>query len=275
MAALKKIAKKLVPPIAFDVLKSLKPKKTHYGFKGNYSNWEIAAAQCIGWNSADILEKVSASTLAIKNNTDFFERDGEIITSKNYNFPVLASLMRSINQKDYALNVLDFGGSFGSHYFRFKHFFDPALKLNWSVVEQEHYVVHAKNNFENAELNFHTTVNDALQNTKINTFFSSGTIQYLEKPYDFINELIDNAFDFIILDRIFLIDSETDRIVMQDVNPELFYEASFPARLFNETNFINAFLSKYELIAEFSSEDPDNAIDGIRIYHKGFFLKRI
>lgn len=275
MVKLKIIIKKIVPPIAFDILKLLKSKKIRYGFKGNYSNWNQAVTNSIGWNSDNIIKKVSESTLLIKNNVDFFERDGEIIKSTNYNFPVLACLLRSIDWKKHKLAVIDFGGSFGSHYFRFKHFFDPALQLTWSVVEQKQYVEHAQNNFKNPELNFHTSISDALVSENAKVFFSSGTIQYLENPHEFIRDLLDKQFDFIILDRIFFIENQTDRIVVQDVNPELFYEASFPAWLFNETNFIKTFLKKYKLSAEFFSEDPDNEIEGIRIYHKGFFFKRI
>ena len=274
MTALKKIARKIVPPIAFDIIKFVKLKKTFYGFKGNYIDWKTAAAQCTGWESNDILEKVSQSTLNVKKNLSFFERDGELVSSQNYNFPVLAFLLRCINHEELELNVIDFGGSFGSHYFRFKPFLNPAYELNWSVVEQQHYVEHANKNFKNAELKFYTSIKEALLDNKTNTFLSSGTIQYLEKPYEFINNLINDSFDYIILDRIFMIEHQSDRIVIQEVNPDLFYNASFPAWLFNETRFIKAFLNKYELVAEFKSEDPDNSIDKLRIYHKGFFLKK-
>jgi len=33
------------------------------------------------------------------------------------------------------------------------------------------------------------------------------------------------------------------------------------------------YVKKYTLISEFMSEDGDNQIDGIRIYHKGFYYK--
>ena len=43
----------------------MRPKK--YGWFGNYSNWKEALAQCSGYDSDEILERVKAATLKVKN----------------------------------------------------------------------------------------------------------------------------------------------------------------------------------------------------------------
>ncbi len=63
---------------------------------------------------------------------------------------------------------------------------------------------------------------------------------------------------------------------MIEVVPEHIYPASFPCWFFNEEEFLNFFLHKYELVADFNSSD-ENAItrDNKKLYWKGFFFKKI
>jgi putative methyltransferase (TIGR04325 family) len=88
-----------------------------------------------------------------------------------------------------------------------------------------------------------------------------------------MDEIMGSNFSTIIFDRIFFLNDVNDRICIQKVNPELFYDASFPVWLFNEDKFKKHMSKKYTLISEFMSEDGDNQINGIRIYHKGFYYK--
>lgn len=274
MKVLFKIIKKITPPIIIDLsIKIFFTKKTKYGFNGNYETWELASQKTTGWETDVILKKINASINYSNEQNNSFERDGEIITSSNQNFPLMFSILDSINLEKLKLNIIDFGGSLGSHYYRYKPFINNSVKISWAIIEQKKYVDIAKEQNKNSELSFHYSISKALESNHFNTFFSSGTIQYIQKPFEILDEVIRNKFSTIILDRVFFIDDINDRICIQTVDPNIFYEASFPVWLFNEKKFKNYLSESYTLISEFMSEDNDNQIEGKKIYHKGFYFK--
>ncbi|HXU26888.1 MAG TPA: methyltransferase, TIGR04325 family, partial [Bacteroidia bacterium] len=245
-----------------------KKKQANSGFTGDFKNWNEALAQSSGWDSSKILKKVKQTSLQVKNGLAVYEQDGVVFDKQKYDFPVLAGFLRAVNNKSICL--VDFGGSLGSHYHQMKSFFPKDIKIKWNIVEQKAYVDCGKKEFENDELKFYYSVKDCKMEGDKDLFFSSGVIQYLENPYKFIEEIVGFGFKNIVLDRVFFIANSPDRIVLQKADPSVFYDASFPAWILNEDKFINKFLSKYTLVSDFKSEDADNKIDGIRVYHKGF-----
>jgi len=269
---IKKVIKKICPPILIDFLNFCKKKQINGGFKGNFKNWDEALVQASGWDSVKILEKVKTASLQVKNGLAVYEQDGITFNKQKYIFPVLAGFLRSVDNVNKSICVIDFGGSLGSHYYQMKSFFSKELKINWNVVEQKAFVDCGTEEFENDELKFHYSVKDCIVEEGKDLFFSSGVIQYLEDPYKFIEEIMNFGFKNIVLDRVFFIVNSSERIVLQKADPDIFYDASFPAWIFNEEKFINIFLSKYNLVSDFISEDADNEIEGIKIYHKGFIL---
>lgn len=274
MKALQKIIKKITPPIFIEMVKGIFfSKKSKYGFHGNYTCWEEVSKQVTGWETDIIFDKINQSTNQLEKKDDFFERDGEIISSTNQNFPLIYSLINSINIEKKELSIIDFGGSLGTHYKRYRQFINNGIKISWAIVEQKKYVDYAKKVNKNLELNFHYSISESLKINNYSTFFSSGTIQYIEKPYKLMDEIMDYNFSTIVFDRMFFLNDVNDRICIQTVNPKLFYHASFSVWLFNEAKFKKHMSKKYTLILEFMSEDGDNQIEGIRIYHKGFYYK--
>jgi putative methyltransferase (TIGR04325 family) len=274
MNALQKIIKKITPPIFIEIVKGIFfSKKSKYGFHGNYTCWEEVSKQVTGWETDIIFDKINQSTNQLEKKDGSFERDGEIISSTNQNFPLIYSLINSINIKKKELSIIDFGGSLGTHYKRYRQFINNGIKISWAIVEQKKYVDYAKKVNKNLELNFHYSISESLKINNYSTFFSSGTIQYIEKPYKLMDEIMEYNFSTIVFDRIFFLNDVNDRICIQTVNPKLFYHASFSVWLFNEAKFKKHMSKKYTLILEFMSEDGDNQIEGIRIYHKGFYYK--
>ena len=93
----------------------------------------------------------------------------------------------------------------------------------------------------------------------------SSVLQYLEKPYEILQELIDNSFEYIIIDRTFFLDIDNDKIMVQKV-PEEIYNASYPCWLLSKKKFLNFMGNDYILISEF--DDYVGCKDA-----KGFFFK--
>ena len=146
---MRQFIKSLIPPILFNLLKRLRPNK--YGWRGSYSTWEEAKKVSIGYDSKEILQKVRASLLKVKNKEAVFERDSVIFDKIQYSWPLLAGLMYACVKSKGELRVLDFGGSLGSTYFQNKKFLDEIDEVSWSIVEQKHFVDVGKKDFKDRD----------------------------------------------------------------------------------------------------------------------------
>jgi len=243
-----------------------------YGWFGSYDSWEEVQKECEGYDSNTILDKVKSSVLKVRNGEAAYERDSFLFDEIQYSQPLIKAFTSSIENE--RLHVVDFGGSLGSSYFQHKELFKELKELKWSVIEQNHFVDCGKKEIEIDALKFYFTIDEALQNQNSHVLFISSVIQYFEKPFELIDKLISYNFKYIIIDRTAFIAGEKDRLTKQIV-PEFIYKATYPAWFFNEKKFLDAFLTKYELISDYQSAfDSDATLqDGKNIYFKGFYLK--
>lgn len=253
----------------------VKRKKNPYGWFGNYSSWKEVAAETDGYDTRVILERTKNAILKVKNGEAVYERDSVVFDKKEYPFPLITFLLNSANQKKEPLHVLDFGGSLGSTYYQIKEFLTPGVCASWNVVEQEHYVECGNQYFKDGILAFHSSIDACLADKKIDLVVLSSSVQYLEKPHDFLQELSAYNFRFLLFDRTAFHYGEEDRLTLQKVPPEI-YPASYPSWFFNEKNFLNHFSEQYNNIAEFTSYvkgEETMLIDGVQSgYDKGFYL---
>jgi len=238
-----------------------------YGWRGNYSSWAEAEEKSSGYNSENILETVKQATLKVKNGEALYERDSVIFDKIEYSYPVLSALMWIAAQNKGELNILDFGGSLGSTYFQNKMFLDTLPSVKWNIVEQENFVKEGLKNFADEKLNFYYTIDKCLNENKVDVVLFSGVLQYIEKPYELIEQIKSKGIKYIIIDRTPFI-SKKDRITIQKVHPEI-YKAKYPCWFFNKTSFLNSFNDKYELIFDFEALDKAN----IKSEFKGFLFK--
>jgi putative methyltransferase (TIGR04325 family) len=233
--------------------------------------WKEAAQKSTGFHYSEILNRVKASALKVKEGKAAYERDGVIHNKINYSWPVLACLQHVALNSDKRLYLIDFGGSLGTSFFQNKRFLSN-LSLQWYVVEQAHYVDCGKKEFQNEYLIFEHTIEDVLDKETINCLLVSGSFQYLENPKEYIEKFKSYGFKYIIFDRTSFIEDKT-RLTIQMV-PESIYPASLPCWFFNETEFINSFNDQYELVADFDSNDGSTlSSDNKKLYWKGFFFR--
>lgn len=264
---MKSIIKKFIPPIVFDVL--YYSKKSKYGWKGEFSNWESALSQSIGYDSVNILEKVKNSVLKVKNGEAVFERDSVIFDYIQYSWQTLSGILMSSVSNKGKIDLIDFGGSLGSSYFQNKKFLDKIDHVSWKIVEQPNFVEIGKRDFQNERLQFFYTIKECFENSTPNLLLLSSVIQYFENPYKILKEMVQYKFEYIIVDRTPFSSVNTDIIKLQLVNPEI-YNASYPCWFFDEKKFKQFFSDcNYELVEEF------DAIDGKSkdYYFKGFIFK--
>jgi putative methyltransferase (TIGR04325 family) len=265
----KKTLKPWIPPAILSAIKR-KPVRC---FSGNYSTWEEAVSDSTGYDDPQILEKVKESLLKVRGGVATFERDSVLFKKIEHSWPVLTGLLWSSAQSKNELHILDFGGSLGSHYFQNKAFLGHLQNIKWNIVEQKNFVECGKKYFEDNHLSFYDTIEESLEKDRSNVFLASGSVQFLEKPYNFLSKVEKSGFDFIIFDRTTFLKDE-DRLTVQHV-PKRIYEASYPAWFLNEQKFLGVFHQKYELTADWDL--PGGGLDDLgdaETIKKGYIFRK-
>jgi putative methyltransferase (TIGR04325 family) len=113
------------------------------------------------------------------------------------------------------LNVIDFGGACGAHYFLAKMVFGRRFDLRWHVVETPGIVLRARE-LEDGTLKFYDRLTEARSELgHVDLIFSSSALQYVPEPYAFMEELAKCGADNIYLTKIGLSALPIDLISIQ------------------------------------------------------------
>lgn len=244
-------------------------------WSGNFLSWEEALKVSGGYDDKIIFEKCRQALQKVKNGEAVYERDSVLFNKIQYSWPLLACFENVALENDGALNLIDFGGSLGSTYFQNRQFLESLASLTWTVVEQEHFVKCGIKEFKNEHLNFAFSIEEALINQNPQCLLLASVLPYLPNPMDWLEKFCNYGFDYIIVERTSFSSSSEHFLTVQKV-PESIYQASYPCWFFNEKKFIEIFLQKYVLIAEFDDSVTQKVfIDEKICYWKGFFFKKI
>ncbi len=219
-------------------------------FVGNYATWDEACANSIGYDSELILNKTKEALLKVKRGEVVYERDSVIFDRIEYSWPLLAGLLWAASRHNNVLNVADFGGSLGSTYFQCRAFFDNMREVKWNIIEQAHVVKCGKENFEDGVIKFYYDIESCWKEQRPHTLLLSSVLPYLEKPYEFIEQITRIGFETIIIDRTLFNAGAGDRLTVEKV-PEHIYPASYPCWFFDKQKFLSMFAEKYILLSEF------------------------
>jgi putative methyltransferase (TIGR04325 family) len=270
---LKEFIKLLAPPLLVQGYRVLRGRlgNNSYGLSGNYRSWDEAVRNSTGYDSEIILEKTKTALLKVKNGEAVHERDSVLFDEIQYAWPLLAGLMWVAAQAKGRLNVLDFGGSLGSTYFQNRAFLHSLPDVRWNIVEQPKYVDVGKKWFEDEHLKFYPHINDCLAHAQPNMVVLSGVLQYLERPYDKLRELLELHCDHIIIDRTPFWDGLTDMLCVQNVPPSI-YPASYPSWIFSTSRFHAYLKETWQIMTEFDSFDSLKA--PVRAIWQGVILER-
>ncbi len=264
---MKKILKLFVPPIIVELFRKIIGVRS--AWKGDYISWKDAQENSSGYDSDQVIDKVKSSLLKVKNGIAVYERDSVIFDEIKYSWPLLAGLMYAAAKSNGVLNVCDFGGSLGSTYFQNRKFLKGINNVSWSVVEQEHFVVAGKKEFENEELNFFYTIQESLKEKKANVLLLSSVIQYISDPYKLLDNILDEEFDIIILDRTPF--SKTREMIKVQVVAPSIYDASYPCWFLSEGKLLDYFMNKkYKLVERFDALDGESE----EYKFKGFIFEK-
>lgn len=264
---MKKFIKSLIPPIVFNLLNQYRNRS--YGWTGNYTTWKDAQKLSTGYENNEILQKVKKSLLKVKNGEAVYERDSVLFDEIQYSWPTLSGLMLAAANSNGSLRVLDFGGSLGSTYYQNKKFLDELTHVTWSVVEQKHFIDIGKQEFEDDRLRFYYNFSDCIESEQPNVLLISSVLQYIEKPYELMDELFKYNFEFVIFDRTIFSKRNESLITVQKIKDKSY--SSIPCWLFGENDFLNKLKKYYLIIEDFNLPHEENE----RKYEKGYICKKI
>ena len=243
-----------------------------YGWFGRYPDWQQAKQRCGGYESALILQKILSAALKVKNGEAAGERDGVLYDRVEYSWPLLANLLWIARRNGNRLSVLDFGGSLGSSFFQNQAYLAGLEQLTWSVIEQEGFVTAGREHMAGNGLDFFYNIEEAgAARGRHDVFLLSCVLPYLENPYVFLQETMEKAFPYIIIENTYFNPVPGDRLTIQRV-PPFYYEASYPAWFLDYNNVKAFLLARYELLEEYVN-DQFLYLYGEKINYRGFVMK--
>ena len=269
----KDVIKQLTPPAFIHVAKRLRGNGPTgaLGLSGDYRSWDEAMATSTGYDSEVILEKTRLALLAVKNGEAGYERDSVLFDEIEYAWPLLAGLMWVAARCGGTLNVLDFGGSLGSTYFQNLAFLSALPGVRWNIVEQPQHVKTGKEWFEDDHLRFYADIRDCLAETQPNVALFSSVLQYLERPYTVLDQVLALPCEHVIIDRTPFWTGAEDRLCVQTVHPSI-YAASYPSWVFSMERFRSRLQKEWEIVVTF--DDHDKLAAPVDVVYQGAVVVR-
>lgn len=170
----------------------------------------MALAECLegGYKNEELCEVIAEKTIRYKERLK--QKPFHLSLNNAFLLSGLQHALKGKTEKD-TLRVLDFGGACGSHYFEMERFL-PNTKLLWTIVETPTLVKIARQkNIGSENLFFKEALTDA-QDTDL--IYSSGALQYTEKPYEYLKKLMETGAEHIIFSRMMLNKKDRDIITI-------------------------------------------------------------
>jgi len=238
-------------------------------FIGPIDNWKVALENSKGYDNNIILKNVLKNTLIAKNNLFFFERDGYLLRKNSISHNQLHLIMNIVNIKNRGLNIVDFGGSLASNYFKTRDIIDQKHKNKWHVIEQKNFVDLGNKILKSKNLNFYNSINN-IKNKKIDLIIFSGSLQYLENPTEVFEEVLKFNPEFILIERLPIMNKQSkNEIYIQKKG-----KYSYPVWHFTKKHLQLLLKYKYRLVENLSSEfDHDLYFRNRKIKFCGYIYK--
>jgi putative methyltransferase (TIGR04325 family) len=257
--------KDLLPPLATrKILSLVRPPAIAY--KGPYQSWADAAGNCETYAAEDVFSHVLAATRAVVGGEAVYARDGFVMPAKEYDWPLLASLLW-IAARERRLHVVDFGGSLGSTYRQVRGFLDHVERIRWTVLEQTHFVEAGIAEFQGEELRFAHRIAEV---EDLDVVVCSSSLCYIPDPWACLDEFAASGARHLVIDRTPMHDGEADLYYAQFVRPPL-YHASYPCRVFAREGLLSKLRDAgWRVVTEWVSDTQPNQ----HCTYTGFHLER-
>ncbi len=182
----KKIIKELIPPLFLRL--SLRGQKNNT--QPTFKNYQDASNAAGTYEESDLIKVIVGKTVNYVNNGEFTESYNLDNLSNARSIRTLIAISSGIS-KD-SLNILDFGGSAGIHYFTAKKMLKKTIKLRWIVAETNKLVDEVKKTeLENDELSFVSSLDDLInKNIEFDIVYANYSLVYTSNPLFFLDKLL-------------------------------------------------------------------------------------
>jgi putative methyltransferase (TIGR04325 family) len=239
-------------------------------FRGDYGSWAEARAASRGYEAPEIFDKALAAARAVRDGRAAFERDTVLFAQPAAHVPLRDALRRVAAQHGGQLNVVDFGGAFGSTWWQHRSWLEGVAVQRWHVVEQAHLVAAGQREFEVGPLRFHEAIDACAAAPAAQVFLLSSVLPYLETPHALLAEVARRGFRHVIIDRTGFVAGGRDRLTVQHV-PASIYAASYPCWFFDRAALLRPLAAEYRIVAEWPTFDHAD----IAAEFRGLLLERI
>ena len=173
-----------------------------FRYKKKFKNYQAAKEFC-----EKHTENSYNNEILNKFRFDKFENNKELIpyTFNNSLFTLLESVSLYVFNHNKIPKILDFGGMFAENKLYLEKLYNSEFV--YDVVETKNICELAKNLNHS---NFFSDINKAYLNSQnqYDLIFSSGTIQYFEKPYEIISEIFSKKAAYVVFTRTNFSDDE-------------------------------------------------------------------
>ena len=277
---LKQLFKELTPPIFLRVIGPNALKGEHKKF----SSYDDALKEC----TTDAYEEQELIEVILKKTKRFVSKLNEDIipiweTSAYTLLSVINPILTNIESK--TINVIDFGGACGAHYFHIRALIDKMIRLNWIVVETDTMVKFAKE-LETSELKFRNNISSAVKELgKIDLLHTSGTFQCVNDPEKYLKEVLSVDAQWLLFNRLGLNTLDKDVITIHRSKlswngigdlPEGYKDRwiKYPFIFSSEKKFNDELKKNYDLVARFDDKSGSFDIKGEKIVGYGLLCKK-
>ena len=261
MSALKASLRAVTPPLLWHGAHLLKrrfnaPEEKLSQFEGPFTSWTQAVAQSATWDAPEITELSLRSALAAKEGKVACEHDGVPFKDPLYSQTMLAFLL--LASRDGVLNIIDFGGGLGSGYFQNARLLRlMSSPVQWHIVERPIFVKLGTEHFQNDTIRFYSSLGEAIRHSKSNSLIFSGSLQYVDEPFELIDEAGRSAIRILAFDRTLTWERSDDGIFLQRPDPKAHYRATYACRCFSKERLTTRLAELgFALVEEFTRDRP-------------------
>jgi putative methyltransferase (TIGR04325 family) len=261
--------REFIPPALKPLARRVRGRSVR--FEGNYLTWCDARGRSAGYDSAEILARVTAGVKKVLAGEAAFERDSVCFEEPEYRWPLLASLMWIAARSNGELSVVDFGGSLGSSFLQNREFLRGLARVRWQVVEQPSFVERGRELFREGQPEFYLSAEECLRDGPAQVLVLSSVLQYLEDPHQLLCQLLSHRFQYVIVDKTpCMTNGSRDRLTLQTVPPSI-YPATYPCWFLSCDRLLRHFQPEYRIVADLPCGD-EVLINGGR--YRGFLFAR-
>lgn len=243
------------------------------GYSGRFDSWLQAKGSLPGYQDPKIAEIVAEAAQKVLSGSAVYERDSVTFNQREFSFPLATALLWIASRTPGGVRVLDFGGGLGTSYFQNLPFMNWVTELEWSIVEQPSFVAQARAKFDGHRLKFFSNLAEGLRASKPQFALLSSSLQYVEKPYEVLSDIVEAGVEVVMIDRT-LFSSETADYATQQHVPQNIFPAIIPVWVFSQQKFLEYMQRNYRMLSPFpafkSTIDLDR--DGRSLQELGYLF---